>query len=172
MDVWLWNLRLPATRMSDLAQNDFDNHAQDSKVTPAFGWGRSSVGRAPQWHCGGLGFESPRLHHPFKLPGASPLVFQGNSALFLCSEGRCHNRLTRSLPPDSPETLAFTWAVSRQDTNLRAGREVLTAHFAQRHEAQVTRRYRAAQRGGRARGGVLETALGHGGPRLRVVADG
>ena len=29
-----------------------------------FGWGRSSVGRAPQWHCGGQGFESPRLHHP------------------------------------------------------------------------------------------------------------
>src|SRR5438132_5405695 len=23
--------------------------------------GRSSVGRAPQWHCGGQGFESPRL---------------------------------------------------------------------------------------------------------------
>ena len=29
-----------------------------------FGWGRSSVGRAPQWHCGGQGFESPRLHQP------------------------------------------------------------------------------------------------------------
>src|SRR5579884_2543786 len=29
------------------------------------GWGRSSVGRAPQWHCGGQGFESPRLHHPY-----------------------------------------------------------------------------------------------------------
>src|SRR5207247_1034594 len=28
------------------------------------GWGRSSVGRAPQWHCGGQGFESPRLHQP------------------------------------------------------------------------------------------------------------
>src|SRR2546423_8779061 len=24
--------------------------------------GLSSVGRAPQWHCGGQGFESPRLH--------------------------------------------------------------------------------------------------------------
>ena len=32
---------------------------------PSFGWGRSSVGRAPQWHCGGQGFESPRLHQPF-----------------------------------------------------------------------------------------------------------
>ncbi len=30
----------------------------------AFGWGRSSVGRAPQWHCGGLGFDPPRLHQP------------------------------------------------------------------------------------------------------------
>jgi hypothetical protein len=34
-----------------------------------FGWGRSSVGRAPQWHCGGQGFESPRLHQPRKLSG-------------------------------------------------------------------------------------------------------
>ena len=34
---------------------------------PAFGWGLSSVGRAPQWHCGGQGFESPRLHQPFLL---------------------------------------------------------------------------------------------------------
>jgi putative endonuclease len=32
--------------------------------TLSTGWGRSSVGRAPQWHCGGQGFESPRLHHP------------------------------------------------------------------------------------------------------------
>src|SRR6185503_1077721 len=24
--------------------------------------GRSSVGRAPQWHCGGQGFDPPRLH--------------------------------------------------------------------------------------------------------------
>ena len=28
-------------------------------------WGRSSVGRAPQWHCGGQGFKSPRLHQLF-----------------------------------------------------------------------------------------------------------
>jgi hypothetical protein len=28
------------------------------------GWGRSSVGRAPEWHSGGQGFEPPRLHHP------------------------------------------------------------------------------------------------------------
>src|SRR5262245_55407477 len=34
------------------------------RVAPLNGWGRSSVGRAPQWHCGGQGFESPRLHHP------------------------------------------------------------------------------------------------------------
>src|SRR5262249_959382 len=27
-------------------------------------WGRSSVGRAPEWHSGGQGFEPPRLHHP------------------------------------------------------------------------------------------------------------
>ena len=29
-------------------------------------WGRSSVGRAPEWHSGGQGFDSPRLHHDFK----------------------------------------------------------------------------------------------------------
>ena len=32
------------------------------------GWGRSSVGRAPEWHSGGQGFEPPRLHHPSFLP--------------------------------------------------------------------------------------------------------
>ena len=26
-------------------------------------WGRSSVGRAPEWHSGGQGFDPPRLHH-------------------------------------------------------------------------------------------------------------
>src|SRR5271169_5177370 len=30
----------------------------------ARGGGRSSVGRAPQSHCGGQGFKSPRLHQP------------------------------------------------------------------------------------------------------------
>src|SRR5438105_8970617 len=29
------------------------------------GWGRSSVGRAPEWHSGGQGFEPPRLHQSF-----------------------------------------------------------------------------------------------------------
>jgi hypothetical protein len=28
------------------------------------GWGRSSVGRAPEWHSGGRRFEPCRLHHP------------------------------------------------------------------------------------------------------------
>src|SRR5919198_337851 len=27
-------------------------------------WGRSSAGRASQWHCEGQGFDPPRLHHP------------------------------------------------------------------------------------------------------------
>ncbi len=39
------------------------------------GWGRSSVGRAPEWHSGGQGFEPPRLHHlpeqPFRWPDSS-----------------------------------------------------------------------------------------------------
>src|SRR5690242_3515374 len=31
---------------------------------PARGrWGHSSVGRAPEWHSGGQGFDSPWLHH-------------------------------------------------------------------------------------------------------------
>ena len=33
------------------------------------GWGRSSVGRAPEWHSGGQWFEPPRLHQPRKLSG-------------------------------------------------------------------------------------------------------
>src|SRR5256885_7376086 len=31
-------------------------------------WGRSSVGRAPEWHSGGQGFEPPRLHQFRGLP--------------------------------------------------------------------------------------------------------
>ncbi len=31
-------------------------------MIPKRGRGRSSIGRAPQWHCGGQGFDSPRLH--------------------------------------------------------------------------------------------------------------
>lgn len=33
------------------------------------GRGRSSIGRAPQWHCGGQGFDSPRLHQARSLDG-------------------------------------------------------------------------------------------------------
>jgi hypothetical protein len=41
---------------------DFDNRIETSRLnTP--GRGRSSVGRAPEWHSGGQGFEPPRLHH-------------------------------------------------------------------------------------------------------------
>jgi aerobic-type carbon monoxide dehydrogenase small subunit (CoxS/CutS family) len=32
------------------------------------GWGRSSVGRAPEWHSGGQGFEPPRLQSSFEAP--------------------------------------------------------------------------------------------------------
>ena len=28
-------------------------------------WGRSSIGRALEWHSRGKGFDSPQLHHPF-----------------------------------------------------------------------------------------------------------
>ena len=31
---------------------------------PGRTWGRSSAGRASQWHCEGQGFDPPRLHHP------------------------------------------------------------------------------------------------------------
>ena len=31
---------------------------------PCFQWGRSSVGRALEWHSRGRGFDSHRLHHP------------------------------------------------------------------------------------------------------------
>src|SRR2546429_6166108 len=45
-----------------IRQIGFDNGGWLTRLHH-FGWGRSSVGRAPQWHCGGQGFESPRLHH-------------------------------------------------------------------------------------------------------------
>lgn len=32
-------------------------------------WGCSSVGRAPQWHCGGRRFEPDHLHFLQPLPG-------------------------------------------------------------------------------------------------------
>ena len=45
------------------------------KCAPLSGqWGRSSVGRAPQWHCGGQEFESPRLHHFSPKAGATPTL--------------------------------------------------------------------------------------------------
>src|SRR5438128_8356415 len=43
-------------------QIGFDNSRRQFRLPVLVGWGRSSVGRAPQWHCGGQGFESPRLH--------------------------------------------------------------------------------------------------------------
>lgn len=58
------------------------------------GWGRSSVGRAPQWHCGGQGFESPRLHH---------LLF------FVPSPGRARIRLAAQNRIQLPESLAWIW---------------------------------------------------------------
>ena len=32
-------------------------------------WGHSSVGRAPAWHAGGQGFESPWLHEVLSKAG-------------------------------------------------------------------------------------------------------
>src|SRR5207302_5284258 len=62
-------------------QNVLTNRVSSLDCT-RFGWGRSSVGRAPQWHCGGQGFESPRLHQPQKItPGpaaaSTPHSFSG-----------------------------------------------------------------------------------------------
>ena len=45
----------------------------------SFEWGRSSIGRAPQWHCGGRRFDSVRLHQVFK----KALILR-ELALFLC----------------------------------------------------------------------------------------
>ncbi len=50
-------------------------------------WGRSSVGRAPQWHCGGQGFDPPRLHHFTKRPVARPAFFvRGDDGVAAVSE--------------------------------------------------------------------------------------
>ena len=43
--------------------NGCKSQARTRKST--FSRGLSSVGRAPQWHCGGQGFESPRLQSLF-----------------------------------------------------------------------------------------------------------
>jgi hypothetical protein len=39
-----------------------------------FSRGLSSVGRAPQWHCGGQGFESPRLQSSLAVSGKAKTV--------------------------------------------------------------------------------------------------
>src|SRR3982751_7064244 len=36
--------------------------AGDTSLKAARTWGRSSAGRASQWHCEGQGFDPPRLH--------------------------------------------------------------------------------------------------------------
>src|SRR5215472_11770522 len=78
------------------------NHRQRVDAFCGPGRGRSSVGRAPQSHCGGQGFKSPRLHQPRPsaarrpaslhlpvfdcphVPGASPAV-AATLNLFLAS---------------------------------------------------------------------------------------
>ncbi|MDB6135423.1 MAG: hypothetical protein JWM59_3666 [Verrucomicrobiales bacterium] len=51
-------------------------------------WGLSSVGRAPQWHCGGQRFESARLHQ-------IRTVLSGSCS---CRDTlRCHRSFTRGL---------------------------------------------------------------------------
>jgi hypothetical protein len=34
-----------------------------TQSAPHEAWGCSSLGRAPEWHSGGMGFDSPQLHH-------------------------------------------------------------------------------------------------------------
>ena len=59
-DRWRGDIRIPW----EISLTPCDSFL---KCAPLFGpWGRSSVGRAPQWHCGGRKFESCRLHHPFR----------------------------------------------------------------------------------------------------------
>ena len=48
-------------------ENRFDNASGETRLASLWR-GRSSVGRAPEWHSGGQGFESPRLHHPMLPP--------------------------------------------------------------------------------------------------------
>src|ERR1041384_1860835 len=61
--MW-WELQVYVrVRVREAGEFVFDKAGVHPKFRPLRGWGRSSVGRAPQWHCGGQGFESPRLHH-------------------------------------------------------------------------------------------------------------
>ncbi len=64
-----------------------------------FGWGRSSVGRAPQWHCGGQGFESPRLHHlTCSVAGRT----KTSSCGFTASTAGSHSRTAALVFPNLP----------------------------------------------------------------------
>ena len=52
-----------ARAKEDRGPKDLTTRRPSVECASLWVWGRSSVGRAPQWHCGGQGFESPRLHH-------------------------------------------------------------------------------------------------------------
>src|SRR6185503_8643955 len=49
---------------------------------PGKTWGRSSAGRASQWHCEGQGFDPPRLHHSANLASKTSAAHSG---LYKCS---------------------------------------------------------------------------------------
>src|ERR1051325_7925029 len=44
------------------SRSPFDRGA-GALYTPSLAWGRSSAGRAPEWHSGGRRFDPVRLHH-------------------------------------------------------------------------------------------------------------
>ena len=57
----------PGPKWPELAKSRHIRHPS----TTCLWRGRSSVGRAPQSHCGGQGFKSPRLHQPWLAARAS-----------------------------------------------------------------------------------------------------
>ena len=61
----------PSRQARCATENRFDFHIPHPTVS-GFVRGRSSVGRAPEWHSGGQGFESPRLHHHHHFPKIRP----------------------------------------------------------------------------------------------------
>ena len=78
---------------------------------PARPWGRSSAGRASQWHCEGQGFDPPRLHHS----PLSPLI-----AAARCADGGFRPTDISPLSPLSP-----LWLRSAFDPFLPLGQRAV-----------------------------------------------
>ena len=73
--------------------------------------GRSSVGRAPEWHSGGQGFDSPRLHHPiFPCPPIALSPLRAYRSRASQSVDFAAFLSLRQVYPPARSRMAFRWA--------------------------------------------------------------